>query len=62
MRRRYALRLLARAEIVEAYLQDRLIFSRSFASVAEEGRIGFAVDGGWLGIEQLNVHPLERMT
>ncbi len=62
VRRRYALRLLARAEIVEAYLQDRLIFSRSFASVAEEGRIGFAVDGGWLGIEQLNVHPLERMT
>lgn len=59
-RRRYPLRLIARSEIVEAYLQDRLIFSRSFASLPAAGRIGFAADGGRLAIERLSVHPLER--
>ena len=57
--RQFSVRLIARAEIVEAYVQDRLIFTRSFAGIFGEGHMGFAVDTGRMSIANLEINLIQ---
>lgn len=57
-RRRFNVRLIARAEILEAYLDDVLVFTKSFQRTWPVGRIGCAVDTGRVELTDIAIHPM----
>jgi len=57
--RQFSVRLIIRREIVEAYVQDQLIFTRSFGQISERGRIGFAADTGGISVVNLELNSID---
>jgi beta-fructofuranosidase len=57
--RQFSVRLIARQEIVETYVMDHLIFTRSFRQIPENGPIGFAADTGGIPVVNLKLNPID---
>jgi beta-fructofuranosidase len=55
------LRVLARAEFVEVYVNDRWVFSTLFADDPQRGALGLAVEGGEAAFRRLRCAELEPL-
>lgn len=56
----YAVRIFARSEFVDCYINNRFLFSTVFEDNPVSGRIGFAVDSGLVSFGGLRVAALEH--
>ena len=59
--RDYSIRLYARAEFVDAFVDDRLVFSAVLNDSPPSGRIGFAVESASARLQELRIAVLEPL-
>ncbi len=58
---KHRIRIFARSEFVDSYVDDRLIFSTAINDVPLSGKIGFAVDSAVVSFWNLRVASLEEL-